>query len=260
LSAYDLDAKVALVTGAAINIGRAIALTLAGAGSAVACCDLDGTGAERTAREIADAGGAALGMHGDIRDPRSIDAVLDAAERRFGRVDVLVNNAAITINKTLLEITLDEWRRVLDTTLTGTFVCSKAFARRLVARGAPGVIVNLGSTTGHRGRAGAIAYAAAKGGVLNLTRAMAIELAPYGIRVCSVSPTRSGAPTGSGEPTVDANRPRAHGTANGIPLGRLGTPQDQANAVLFMVSDAASFVTGADLLVDGGALATWSRG
>jgi NAD(P)-dependent dehydrogenase (short-subunit alcohol dehydrogenase family) len=120
------------------------------------------------------------------------------------------------------------------------------------------VIVNLGSTTGHRGRAGAIAYAAAKGGILNLTRAMAIELAPHRIRVCSVSPTRTGTPTRSGDPVLDA-RHSEHGRASGIPLGRLGTPQDQANAVLFMASDDASFVTGADLLVDGGALATWSR-
>jgi NAD(P)-dependent dehydrogenase (short-subunit alcohol dehydrogenase family) len=256
---YELRGKVALVTGSAINIGRAIATTLGAAGAAVVCCDLDAAGAERTAGEIVAAGGRALGLRGDIREREAIEAVLDAAEERFGTVDVLVNNAAITINKTLLEISVDEWRRVVDTTLTGTFVCSKAVAARLVARGASGVIINLGSTTGHRGRSGAIAYAAAKGGVLNLTRAMAIELAPHGIRVCSVSPTRTGTPTGSGDADGDAARRAAHGSAAGIPLGRLGTPQDQANAVLFLASDAASFVTGADLLVDGGALATWSR-
>ena len=183
---------------------------------------------------------------------------LDAGEAAFGTVDVLVNNAAITVNQSLLDIALDDWRRVIDTILTGTFLVSRAVAQRLVARGAPGVIVNLGSTTGHRGRAGAIAYSTAKGGILNLTRAMAIELAPHGIRVCSVSPTRTGTPTRAGLPG-ETSRP-THPSAGGIPLGRIGTPQDQANAVRFLVSDAASFITGEDLRVDGGALATWGRG
>jgi NAD(P)-dependent dehydrogenase (short-subunit alcohol dehydrogenase family) len=254
----ELDGKIALVTGSAINIGEAIATTLAAAGAAVVCNDVDADGAERTAAAIRAAGGAALAAPGSILDEAAIASALDAAEAAFGPVNVLVNNAAITVNKTLLDIALEDWRRVIDTVLTGTFLVSRAVAKRMIAHGVPGVIVNLGSTTGHRGRSGAIAYATAKGGILNLTRAMAVELAPHSIRVCSVSPTRTGTPTRSGIPG-EAARPH-HPDAGGIPLGRIGTPQDQANAVRFMVSDAASFITGEDLRVDGGALATWGRG
>ena len=251
----DLRGKVALVTGSAINIGYAIATTLAAAGAAVMCNDIDAAGAERVANEIRAGGGKALAAPGNILDEAAIERALDAADAAFGTVNVLVNNAAITINKTLLEMSIEEWRRVTDTILTGTFIVSRAVAKRLVAHETPGVIVNLGSTTGHRGRSGAIGYATAKGGILNLTRAMAVELAPHGIRVCSVSPTRTGTPTRSGEPG-ELSRPQ-HPDAGSIPLGRVGTPQDQANAVRFIVSDAASFITGEDLRVDGGALATW---
>ena len=251
----DLRDRIALVTGCAINIGNAIATTLAAAGAVVVCNDIDAAGAERVANEIRLGGGKALAAPGSIVDEAAIERALDAAEAAFGTVNVLVNNAAITINKTLLEMSIAEWRRVTDTILTGTFVVSRAVAKRMVARKTPGVIVNLGSTTGHRGRSGAIAYATAKGGILNLTRAMAVELAPHGIRVCSVSPTRTGTPTRSGEPG-DVSRAQ-NPDAGSIPLGRIGTPQDQANAVRFIVSDAASFITGEDLRVDGGALATW---
>lgn len=254
----ELDGKVALVTGSAINIGHAIATTLAAAGAAVVCNDIDADGAERVADEIRARGGKALAAPGSILDEAAIAAAFAAAESDFGVVDVLVNNAAITVNRTLLDIALEDWRRVIDTVLTGTFLVSRTAAQRMIAHGVPGVIVNMGSTTGHRGRSGAIAYAAAKGGILNLTRAMAVELAPHGIRVCSVSPTRTGTPTRAGLPGEES-RP-VNPDAGGIPLGRIGSPQDQANAVRFMVSDAASFITGEDLRVDGGALATWSRG
>jgi NAD(P)-dependent dehydrogenase (short-subunit alcohol dehydrogenase family) len=256
--AADLTGRVALVTGSAINIGRAIATTLAAAGAAVLCNDVDAAGAERVAAEIRASGGAALAAPGSVLDEAAIAAALDAAERDVGVVDTLVNNAAITVNRTLLEISLEDWRRVVDTILTGTFLVSRAVAARMIAAGKRGAIVNLGSTTGHRGRPGAIAYAAAKGGILNLTRAMAIELAPHGIRVNSVTPTRTGTPTRAGLPG-EVSRPE-HPSAAGIPLGRIGTPQDQANAIRFMVSDEASFITGEDLRVDGGALATWGRG
>ena len=118
----------------------------------------------------------------------------------------------------------------------------------MVEKGTKGSIVNIVSTSGHRGRANALPYCAAKGGVLNLTRAMAIDLAPYGIRVNSISPTRTGIAIGDGKPH----------SGKGIPMGRAGLPKDHAEAVLFMVSDEADFITGTDLLVDGGSLATWT--
>lgn len=242
---------VALVTGVGPNIGTCIARTLAGEGLAVACNDLRPDRAQETAEAIVATGGRAIAVPGDVTDGADVAAMLDAAEAAFGTVDVLVNNAFHLVPKSILDIDADEWRHSLDVILTGTFTCSQAFARRLVARGEPGVIVNLGSSSGHRGRKNAIAYCSAKGGILNMTRAMAIDLAPHRIRVCSVSPTR----TGSGVLSTGTR----HAPPDEIPLGRLGEPEDTANAIAFLISERASFITGQDILVDGGTLATWGH-
>ena len=149
-----------------------------------------------------------------------------------------------------MSMTYEEWRKVTSVVLDGTFLVSQAVAKHMIAAKKKGAIVNIASTSGHRGRKNAIAYCTAKGGILNFTRAMAQDLAPYGIRVNSVSPTKTGASVGAIESA--AGRDFAE-----IPLGRLGRPQDQANAVLFLVSDLAEFITGVDLRVDGGTLSTW---
>jgi NAD(P)-dependent dehydrogenase (short-subunit alcohol dehydrogenase family) len=253
---YDLSGRVAFVTGAGRNIGAEIARTLAKAGAAVACVATTRENLERVVAEIKTSGGKAVALTGDISDRAAMERAVSAAESAFGTVDILVNNAAITINKSLFEISLEEWERVMEVNLTGVFICSQLAAQRMIAAEKPGVIVNIGSTSGHRGKSGTIAYTAAKGGVLNLTRAMAIELAPHGIRVVSVSPTASGEPTRAAGENEQKEVPMAI-RARKIPLGRLGKAQDHAQAVLFMVSDAASFITGEDLRVDGGALATW---
>lgn len=244
--------RVAFVTGVGPNIGTAIARTLAAAGMAVVCNDLAEGPAAATAAEIERAGGRALAAVGDVTDPAFVAATLDRAEAAFGPVDVLVNNALHMVAKGLVEIDLAEWQRSIDVILTGAFVCSQAVARRLIAHHEPGTIVNIASSSGHRGRPDAIAYCTAKGGVLNMTRAMAVDLAPHHIRVCSISPTR----TGTGTLITGT----VHRAPNEIPLGRLGEPQDIASAVEFLVSDRAAFITGQDLLVDGGTLATWGRG
>jgi NAD(P)-dependent dehydrogenase (short-subunit alcohol dehydrogenase family) len=245
-----LKGRTALVTGAGPNIGQEICSVLAGQGANVACNDVDPARARACAGRIEKEGGAALAVTGDITDPAQVKAMVERVVERFGGIDILVNNAAMTIPKGLLHISLEEWRRNLDVILTGTFLCSRSVAEVMVRQGRGGTIVNIASTSGHRGRAGALAYCTAKGGILNMTRAMAMDLVPHRIRVNSVSPTKTGVSVGGlereGERTFDE-----------IPWGRLGRPSDQAHAVLYLVSDEAEFVTGIDLRVDGGALATW---
>ncbi len=246
----SLDNRVALVTGAGPNIGRAIAVTLAKAGATVVCNDLKPEHAEASAAAVKQAGGKAIALAADIADPAQAEKMVARAAREAGAIDILVNNAGITIPRNLMSMTYEEWRKVTSVVLDGTFLVSQAVAKRMIAEKKKGAIVNIASTSGHRGRKNAIAYCTAKGGILNFTRAMAQDLAPYGIRVNSVSPTKTGASVGAIESV--ASRDFAE-----IPLGRLGHPQDQANAVLFLVSDLAEFITGVDLRVDGGTLSTW---
>ncbi len=246
---FDLTGRVALVTGAGPNIGREIALTLARAGAAVAANDVDPERAEATAKAVRALGRPAVAVPADVSDPDAVAGMAAKAEAELGVVDALVNNAAITIRRGVLDSTYEEWRRVVSITLDSAFLVSQAVAKRMIAAGKPGAIVNVASTSGHRGRGNAAAYSSAKAGVLNLTRCLAVELAPYGIRANSTTPTRTGAAVGTGGGTP-ARQPK------GIPLGRLGAPQDQAAAVLFLLSEEAGFITGADLPVDGGTLAS----
>jgi NAD(P)-dependent dehydrogenase (short-subunit alcohol dehydrogenase family) len=248
----DLSGRVAIVTGTGPNIGRQIAATLAHAGAAVACNDLEPERAHAIAGEIERQGGKAVAIPGDVTDPDAVDRMIERTQSIFGIVDLLVNNAIyLSRPGDLLSVDLNDWRRTLDVILTGTFLCSRGVAQRLVDAQRPGTIINLGSTSGHRARAGAVAYCSAKAGILNLTRAMAVELAPHGIRVCSASPTRTG--------TGPLMTGLVHTSAKGIPLARLGEPEDIADVIAFLASDAARFITGEDVRVDGGTLATWEN-
>lgn len=245
-----LTGRVALVTGAGPNIGREIARTLALRGARVACNDIDERAAMETTAAVVGAGGEATAVVGDIVQESQVEEVVATVLRTFGRLDILVNNAAITVNKGLLDTSLAEWSLVIGVMLTGTFLMSRAAAKVMVAQGAGGCIVNIASTSGHRGRPNAVAYCTAKAGILNLTRAMAMDLVSYGIRVNSVSPTITGASVGESQPAGSRS------TA-AIPMGRIGRPNDQAAAVAFLASEEAGFITGEDLRVDGGSLATW---
>jgi NAD(P)-dependent dehydrogenase (short-subunit alcohol dehydrogenase family) len=250
MATYDLSGRVALVTGAGPNIGRAIAATLACAGATVWCNDLKPDIAGAAAKHASEGNRKAFPLPFDITDPDAVEKALTEATAKHGPIDILVNNAGVTVPRSLLTITVEQWRLVTRTIQEGAFLCSRAVAKRLIDARKPGAIVNIASTTGHRGRKNAIAYATAKGGILNFTRALAVELAPHKIRVNSVSPTKTGASVGA----VESAGARSF---DEIPLGRLGEPQDHANAVLFLVSNDASFITGIDLRVDGGTLATW---
>jgi NAD(P)-dependent dehydrogenase (short-subunit alcohol dehydrogenase family) len=248
----SLAGRVAIVTGAGPNIGQQIARTLASRGAAVACNDLDSDRLDMLASEIERAGGKAIAIPGDVTDPDAVDAMIERTQSTFGVVDLLVNNAFyLSRQGGLLTVDLKDWYRSVDVILSGTFLCSRGVAQRLVAGKQPGVIVNIASTSGHRARPNAVGYCSAKAGILNLTRAMAVELAPHSIRVCSVSPTRTG--------TGPLMAGFVHANADGIPMARLGEPRDTADVVAFLASDDARFITGEDLRVDGGALATWGH-
>ena len=236
--------QVAIVTGAGRNIGEAIAKTLAAEGAMVAVVDVDKGRGDKVSAEITQAGGEAAAFVADMAAETDIANAVAAVVERWGRIDILINNAAISDNKSILDITKEQWDAVIAVTLTGPFLMSQRAARQMVAQGSSGKIVNVGSTSGFFGRSRAVAYAAAKGGVANLTRAMAVQLAPYRIRVNGVVPNKIGSPVGKNE--FDPTRPVVN------LIGRPGVPLDMARAVLFLVSDDSEFITGSMLFVDGG--------
>lgn len=246
----DLSGRIALVTGTGPNIGRAIAVTLGTAGAHVFCNDIDADAAAETVAAVEAAGGQATALPGDITDETDAARMVTEVVDRAGRIDILVNNAGISVPKRLIEISLQEWNRNIGVILTGSFLMAREVAKHMIDAEVKGVIVNIASTSGHKGRGRAVAYTTAKGGILNFTRSLAVELAPYGIRVNSVSPTKTG-------PALDGRESKGGRSIDEILLGREGEPQDHANAVLFMVSDQSSFITGEDIRVDGGAQASW---
>jgi 3-oxoacyl-[acyl-carrier protein] reductase len=241
--------RVALVTGAARGLGRAIAGTLAAEGVAVALADRDAEGAAQAARALAGSGTTARGYALDVRDAAAVGAVLDRVAAELGVPTILVNNAGVYPDETLLEMPESAWDAVIDTNLKGTFLCAQAFARRrIAAAGGGGAIVNLASTAGFSARIGAGHYCASKAGVAMLTKCMAQEWGPHRIRANAVAP---GLIEAEGE-RVGAAYKRSFLPM--IPYGRLGAPADVARVVAFLASDAADFVTGAVLPVDGGFL------
>src|SRR5688500_2075088 len=173
MATYDLSGRVALVTGAGPNIGRAIAATLACAGATVWCNDLKPDIAAAAAKHASEGNRKAHPLPFDITDPDAVEKAVTEATAKHGPIDILVNNAGVTVPRSLLTITGEQWRLVTRTIQEGAFLCSRAVAKRLIDAKKPGAIVNIASTTGHRGRKNAIAYATAKGGILNFTRALA---------------------------------------------------------------------------------------
>lgn len=246
-----LDGRVALVTGAGSGIGRAAALALAAAGAVVVVTETAGKGeaAEETAQLVASSGGGALAVELDVRDLDSIERCVEQARRWQGHIDVLVNNAGIAIRKPAFDLTPDDWDAVLDVNLRGVFFVSQAVGRVMRDQErAGGAIVNVASIMGLVGSLERAAYGASKGGVVNLTRVLAVEWAPHGIRVNAVCPTFVDTPLT--RPMFDA-RPeyRAEVLAK-TPLGRLATVEEVADAILFLAG--ATMTTGHALTVDGG--------
>ena len=242
-----LKDQVVIITGAGRNIGEEISYLLASEGAKIAVVDMDKARGDKVAANVKAKGGQAAAFVANVADEAQVEKMVKDVTATFGGVDILVNNAAISDNKHMLEITKEEWDRVIAVTLTGPFLVAKAAAKQMVAQGRGGKIVNVGSTSGFRGRPRALAYTAAKGGVANLTRSMAVQLAPYNIRVNCVAPTKIGSPVGKDE--FEPNRPVVNLRK------RNGEPIDLAKAVLFLVSDDSDFIVGDILFVDGGVMA-----
>jgi len=239
-----LKGKVALITGAGRNIGEEASKLLASEGASVAVVDMDKGRGERVAADIVESGGRAHAFVADISSEADIERLVADVAALWGSIDILVNNAAISDNKNILDITREQWDRVIAVTLTGPFLMSRHVAKQMVAQGTGGNIINIGSTSGFYGRSRAIAYCAAKGGLANLTRAMAVQLAPHRIRVNGIVPNKIGSPVGKDE--FDPSRPVVN------LCGRPGVPLDMARAILFLVSEDSSFIVGNMLFVDGG--------
>jgi NAD(P)-dependent dehydrogenase (short-subunit alcohol dehydrogenase family) len=242
-----LKDQVAVVTGAGRNIGEEVAKLFAAEGAKVAVVDLDKGRGERTVAAIRSSGREAEPFVTDVSKSADVAAMVAGVVGRFGRIDILVNNVAISDNKSLIELSEEEWDRVMAVTLKSQFLMSKAVAQQMIAQGSGGKIVNVGSTSGWQGRPRAVAYSAAKAAIANFTRTIAVQLAPYNIRVNAIVPNKIGSPVGRDE--FDPSRPVMN------MLKRAGRPQEAANAILFLVSDDSSFVIGENLFVDGGTMA-----
>jgi 3-oxoacyl-[acyl-carrier protein] reductase len=243
-----LKDKVAIITGAGRNIGEDTARLFAKEGAAVAIVDLDKARAEAVAADIRAAKGVAEAFVANVADEAACEKLAADVAAKLGRVDILVNNVAISDNKKIMEITLEEWNRVMQVTLTSPFLMGRAAARQMIKQGGGGVIVNLGSTSGYYGRSTALAYTTAKGGVTNLTKSMAIQLSPHNIRVVLAVPNKIGSPVGKEE--FDPARPTPNLCGN-----RPGLPSDMAKVICFLASDDASFINGSAVFVDGGVTA-----
>jgi len=245
---FNLDGKVAMVTGASSGLGLRFAQCLAENGAAVALVARRADRLKTLAAQIEKAGGKAIPIEADVRDRAAMAQAFDAAEALLGPVTILVNNAGVAHSGRAVEMPEDEWRRVLSVNLDAVFFCAQEAARRMLAAGEAGAIVNIASVLGLGVGKGAVAYATAKAGVIQLTKAMALELAFKGIRVNAIAP---------GWFVTDLNREYLAGEAGvklkrEIPIGRFGEEGDLDGPLLLLASDAGRFVTGATIVADGG--------
>ena len=248
MEVFDLTGQRAIVTGASRGLGRHFALTLARAGAGVVLSARGIDRLETAVAEIEGFGGCAVAVQVDVADAKSVRACIETAENALGPIDILVNNAGIAVTKPMLEHTEEDWDSVLDTNLKGIWLMAQEVARRIVRREQSGSIINIASVLGERGIAQLPGYCASKGGIINLTRAMAVELAPYGIRVNTIAP---------GYIETDMNR-EFFATQAGqrlikrIPQRRVGQAEDLEGVLLLLASDASRYMTGSVITIDGG--------
>lgn len=251
-----MKGKVAIVTGAGSGIGRAIASLLAKEGAKVIVADISTRDGAETVRSIAREGGGAFFIEADVSRALSVKKLLAATIGKYGRLDILVNNAGVESVGSVVDIPEESWDRVIKINLKGTYLCSKYSIPKMIDGGG-GVIVNVGSVLGLIGSRGEAAYCASKGGIMSLTRAMALDFAGSNIRVNCVCPGSVLTPTFKRvmEASGDYRTMFARNLEK-IPLKRVAQPEEIAEAVLYLVSDRSSYVTGATLVIDGGWSAT----
>lgn len=239
---------LALVTGAGRSIGRSIAQALHERGYAVAVTDFDEESAGTLAGELSPDGDSARAYRLDVSSASGIARVFESVEREMGAIDVLINNAGVYPSQPALEMSEEEWDQVMDTNLKGTFFCSQALARSLVKRGTGGSIVNIASTSAFSARTGVAHYGASKAGVVMLTKSLAQEFGPLGIRVNAVAPGLVEVREGLVSPAYRDQ------ISTVIPSGRIGTPDDIVGVVAFLLTSEASYVNGECIVIDGGFL------
>ncbi len=244
-----LAGQAAIVTGGGTGLGRGIAIALAQVGAKVALASRKVENLQRVADEITAMGGTAVAIPCDVRDPEAVEAMVAEAEARLGPVSILINNAGATFTVDAERLSPNGFRAVVEIDTFGTFYCSQSFGKRVIARGTGGSIVNITSTSPSTGNPGRIHGGAGKAGVESMTKTLAVEWGPHQIRVNSVAPgvvpTRGSDAGTHAEDKADAER------SSSVPLGRVGTPRDIAWATVFLVSDAASYISGCCLIVDG---------
>lgn len=251
---FELKGKVALVTGARRGIGKAISLALAKAGAKIVVTDIDEKECQEVVEEIKRADGEAMAKKVDVTNKKEIEEAVKQAVDKFGKLDILVNNAGICPFKPFLELTEEDWDRVLDINLKGYFLCAQTAAKEMIKQNR-GRIINIASVAmGQQGIGfpNIVHYVASKGGVVGMTEALAVELAPFGINVNAISP---GVIETKMAESVTADPSVKESILKRVPKGRIGQPLDIAHAVVYLASEEADYVTGAVLIVDGGWLA-----
>lgn len=238
--------KVAIVTGGGRGIGEATAKKFAKEGAKVVLADINDEDVNKTVNEIVENGGKAVGINVDVTNTESVNKMIEFTLEKYGRLDIIVNNAGITMDSTLLKMTEDQWDKVIDVNLKGVYICGQAAAKVMVEQGS-GVILNASSVVGVYGNFGQTNYAATKWGVIGMTKTWAKELGKKGVRSNAVAPGFIATPMVKKMPdkVIDMMKSKA-------PLGRLGEPEDIADAYAFLASDEAKFITGAVLEVTGG--------
>lgn len=238
--------KIAVITGASRGIGRSISLALSAAGATIVAMDMDQAATDAVVAELKAAGGTALAVVGNVTNPVDADNMIDVAMKEFGRVDILVNNAGITRDGIFLRMKDEDWDAVLTVNLKGAFLCSRA-ASKVMAKQRSGRIINIASIVGQMGNAGQANYCASKAGLIGLTKSNARELAKRNVTVNAVAPGF----IATAMTDALSEKVKAELTAQ-IPLERLGSAEDIANAVLFLASESSGYITGHVLSVNGG--------